>query len=61
LTAATRDFEKLRTKLQDLNSQYPATRRFLYSRGLKHVSQLDTQGMKDLREYLMGEYKKLLH
>jgi hypothetical protein len=61
LTEAKRDLEKLRDKLQDLNSQYPATRQFLYSRGLKHVSELDAQGMKDLREYLTGEYKKLLH
>ena len=61
LTEARRDLEKLRNKLQDMNSQYPATRQFLYSRGLTHVSELDAQGMKDLREYLTGEYKKLLH
>ncbi len=61
LTEARRDLEKLRDKLQDMNSQYPATRRFLYSRGLAHVRELDAQGMKDLREYLTGEYKKLLH
>ncbi len=58
---ARNDLRKLRSKLQDLNSQYPETQKFLYKKGLSHVSQLDRTGMKELREYLEGLYKGSLH
>jgi hypothetical protein len=61
LSRARKDLKKLKIKLQDLNSQYPETRRFLYRKGLTHVSQLDQEGRKELREYLEGVYKGSLH
>ena len=61
LSQTRKNLRKLRSKLQDLNSQYPETQRFLYKRGLSHVSQLDRKGMKELREYLEGLYKGSLH
>jgi hypothetical protein len=61
LSRARKDLKKLKTKLQDLNSQYPETQKFLYKKGLTHVSQLDREGMKELRDYLEGVYKGSLH
>jgi hypothetical protein len=61
LSRARKDLKKLKTKLQDLNSLYPETQRFLYKKGLTHVSQLDREGMKELRDYLEGVYKGYLH
>jgi hypothetical protein len=52
---------ELRDRLQDLNTAFPETKKFLTRRGLDHVSQLDAQGLKDLREYLQGVYKRSLH
>ena len=39
--------------LENANSQFPATRNFLRSRGLEHVSELDAKGIEDLRRHLM--------
>lgn len=61
LSRARKDLKKLKTKLQDLNSRYPETQKFLYKKGLSHVSQLDQEGMKELRDYLEGVYKGSLH
>jgi len=61
LSQTRENLRKLRSKLQDLNSQYPETQKFLYKRGLSHVSQLDREGMKELRLYLQGLYKGSLH
>ncbi len=38
--------------LKDILSKYPATRDFLRARGLEHVSELDTEGMKGLNAHL---------
>lgn len=42
----------LRDRLDDINSAYPSTKAFLETRGLTKVSQLDDQGMQDLRSHL---------
>ena len=47
--------------LQDLNSQFSATREFLMLQGLEHVSQLDQQGLKDLEEHLIKVRNRLLN
>jgi hypothetical protein len=52
---------QLRDRLQDLNTAFPETKKFLTGRGLDHVSQLDARGLKDLRDYLQGVYKRSLH
>lgn len=39
-------------KLQNLNSEFPATREFLEARRLHNVSQLDARGRKEIVEYL---------
>jgi hypothetical protein len=59
--STTSQLRELRDRLQDLNSAFPETRKFLTIRGLDHVSQLDPQGLKDLREYLQGAYKRSVH
>lgn len=46
--------DKLHGELMDANSQFPATREFLASRGLTHVKQLDRQGIKDLTAHLQA-------
>ena len=55
------DLERLKKKLQDLNSQFPATRRFLAMKGVEGVHELDRRDMKELREYLQGIYKRSVH
>jgi hypothetical protein len=59
--STTSRLRELRDRLQDLNSAFPETKKFLTGRGLDHVSQLDAQGLEDLREYLQGVYKKSVH
>ena len=44
--------DRLHDGLMDANSQYPETQKFLASRGLTHVKQLDRQGIRDLTEHL---------
>ena len=61
LARASRDLERLKRKLQDLNSQFPATKRFLAMKGVENVDQLDRQDMQELREYLQGLYRGMLH
>ena len=53
------DLEKTRTKLEeglermkDVNTQFPATRAFLETRGLKSVRELGRKGVEELTEYL---------
>lgn len=38
--------------LQDINSKYPATRDFLRTKGLEHISELDEEGTKELTTHL---------
>ena len=38
--------------LEDLNSNYPATREFLKARGLTNVREFDVAGREELRQYL---------
>jgi hypothetical protein len=59
--STTGQLRQLRDRLQDLNTAFPETKKFLTRRGLDHVSQLDSQGLKDLREYLQGVYKRSVH
>ena len=40
------------SNLQDANSAFPETKKFLQARGLRNVSQLDVLGQKDLRTHL---------
>ncbi len=41
-----------RLALEDINSQYPATKAFLQARGLTNVRQLDADGLKVLEQHL---------
>jgi hypothetical protein len=59
--STTSQLSGLRNRLQDVNSTFPETKKFLTGRGLDHVSQLDPQGLEDLREYLQGVYKRSVH
>ncbi len=45
---------KLNTSLDDLNSSFPETKKFLEARGLTKVSQLDEAGRKALTEHLQA-------
>lgn len=38
--------------LEDLNSAFPETKKFLQERGLCNVKQLDASGKKDLQNHL---------
>lgn len=44
----------LHGELMDANSQFPETKKFLATRGLTHVKQLDRQGMEDLKAHLQA-------
>lgn len=55
------NFAKIRDNLADLNSQFPATREFLEARGLKHVNELDKDGLKELEDYLRNKLSQLVH
>lgn len=45
-------YQELLKRLQDINSEFPETKKFLTERGLSHVSELDVQGQKDLVAHL---------
>ncbi len=58
--------EKIRDQLirsknamQDLNSDFPATREFLKARGLTNVGQLDAAGRADLQRHLLDVLEKI--
>lgn len=61
LVRARRDLDKLKRRLEEMNSRFPATRRFLAVKGVESVSQLDRRDMQELRQYLEGLYKGMLH
>lgn len=44
--------EKTRDRLDQLNSQFPETKKFLEARGLKSVKELDAKGQEELTEHL---------
>jgi len=39
--------------VQDLNSLLPETKKFLESKGLKNVRELDSKGFHELKEHLL--------
>ncbi len=45
---------RLNNSLDDLNSSFPETKKFLEARGLTKVSQLDEAGRKALTEHLQA-------
>ncbi len=47
-----KSLEELDRSLQDANSAFPETQKFLRARGLTHVRQLDKKGMQELKEHL---------
>lgn len=47
-----KNYQELLKNLQDTNSEFPETKKFLASRGLRHVGELDAQGQKDLVAHL---------
>ena len=49
-----KNYQELMKKLQDINSEFPETKKFLAGRGLSHVSELDAQGQKDLVAHLIA-------
>lgn len=53
-------YRKLLKKLEDINSEFPETKKFLAERGLKHISELDAQGQKDLVAHLTAVRDALL-
>jgi len=50
---------KLRDSLDDLNSAFPETRKFLEARGLARVSQLDESGRQELTAHLQALLAKI--
>ncbi|MBI3046541.1 MAG: hypothetical protein HYY86_03350 [Candidatus Harrisonbacteria bacterium] len=48
-----KELEKQRDKLDEINSGYPETKKFLEFRGLTRVSQLDSEGKRELNEHLL--------
>lgn len=52
-----RSLKQLNTGLENLNSAYPETKRFLEARGLTNVRQLDKQGLDELKAHLTEELK----
>lgn len=52
---------KLLAALQDLNSIFPETRRFLEARRLDHISQLDEKGLRELEKHLREIRSRLVH
>ncbi len=59
LTAIREKSEQVLAHLQDLNSEYPETRKFLEARGLTNVSQLDDAGEAELMAHLKSELDKI--
>jgi len=55
-----KNYQELLQKLQDINSEFSETKKFLASRGLRHVSELDAQGQKDLAAHLTAVRDALL-
>lgn len=55
------DLKRLERDLEDLNSNFPATKEFLRMRGLENVRDLDERGKKELIVCLRKKYKKFLH
>jgi len=53
-------FQEVKRSLEDANTVFPETRDFLNARGLTHVSQLDRQGLEDLRRHLESALAKLV-
>ena len=53
-------YQEFLKKLKDINSKFPETKKFLAARGLKHVSELDAQGQKDLVAHLTAVRDALL-
>ncbi|MEY4744606.1 MAG: hypothetical protein RL272_551 [Candidatus Parcubacteria bacterium] len=47
------------TRLEDLNSMFPATKEFLAARGLTNVRQLDKTGLEELKAHLERTLKLL--
>lgn len=52
---------KLTHDLEDLNSQFPATKEFLQSKGLENVRELNERDRKELLVHLTKKYRELLH
>ncbi len=46
--------------LQDLNSLFPETKRFLGSKQVEHIDQLDPESLSELQIHLETEYRRLL-
>jgi len=51
--------KETKRSLEDANSAFPETQSFLRQRGLTNVSQLDAQGLEDLRMHLEQVLAKL--
>ena len=47
--------------LQNTNSEFPEVKKFLVARGLVNVSQLDVKGRKELQDYLLDVYSRILN
>lgn len=58
LSGIKRELDQLLTELTDLNSAFPATQRFLDAKGLSHLSELDREGLKELRAHLEAIYRQ---
>jgi len=58
-TAGYRVLEKRKRSLQDISSRLPEIRNFLHPRGLEHVSDLDAQGVRELKEHLKSVLRDL--
>lgn len=59
LSSVQSSLDTILGNLQDMNSLFPQTRKFLESKGLVSVRQLDRQGMDELHEYLQNVLAKL--
>lgn len=60
LAAILENAEKALETLDEKNSAYPETRKFLAGRGLTRVSQLNKTGWKELMAHLEGTLLQIL-
>jgi hypothetical protein len=60
LDEAVDDLKALLSKLEDLNSLFPATRAFLAMQGVGHVRDLSPEKREELMAFLKIEREKLL-
>ncbi len=58
---ASKELEDSLASLQEVNSSFPATKEFLKIKGCHSVAELDREGLRELEEFLLGIYRRMVH